>query len=550
MKAEQASVAAAFDVSVAHLAPAWQRFFWYLGLHPGTSFDVHAASALSGVSVAQARTLLDGLHGEGLLTETAWRRYGMHDLIRRYARDRLGQWITGAEQRIATERLLDYYQRTAGLARDLISNPACAVQVTAPDEVAGLTDEQDALVWLRAERASLLARLDDATTQHMPERIVAVASGLSEVMRRDGPWVEAVIRHERAAQIAAQMPDKPAEACALLSLADAHWRTTNFPAAARTAARALTIFAEVGDRLGEADASVLLAKTQRLTGAYGAAALLLEKALNTYVELHDQPGQSKALICLAAVRQQTGDYMSAISAAQQALSLSRELGRQRGHAEALVLLGDVRRDTGDYPAAITAAEQAIGLYRDSNDRAGHACALRTLGAAQRAAANYAAAASALMGALDIWQDVGHSYCQASTLLYLGAVRRDTGDYAVAGAHLRQALRIFQDNGDRGGVAEALIELGALHLACDDLDGAERCYRQALELARQIGRRLDEGASLAGLGRCARDPSAAARFLTQAQQILLAIGSAAADTVASELSALAIGAAAGITSPPR
>ena len=32
--------------------------------------------------------LLDGLHGEGLLTETGYRRYGMHDLIRRYVADR------------------------------------------------------------------------------------------------------------------------------------------------------------------------------------------------------------------------------------------------------------------------------------------------------------------------------------------------------------------------------------------------------------------------------------------------------------------------------
>jgi hypothetical protein len=58
----------------------------------------HAAAALNGISVAEALTLLDALHGEGLLTETGWRRYGMHDLNRRYARDRIAISITSGEK--------------------------------------------------------------------------------------------------------------------------------------------------------------------------------------------------------------------------------------------------------------------------------------------------------------------------------------------------------------------------------------------------------------------------------------------------------------------
>jgi tetratricopeptide (TPR) repeat protein len=538
MKAEQASVAAAFEVSVAHLEPAWRRFFLYLGLHPGTSFDVYAAAALNGVSVAEARTFLDALHREGLLTETAWRRYGLHDLIRRFARERLSQSITGADQATATERLLDYYQHKAGLARDLISDPNCAAHVAVlpaePASMAGLTDDRDALAWLAAERASLLVCLDDDATQHMPERIVAVSSGLSEVLRRDGPWAEAVIRHEMAAQAAARAADKPAEATALLSLADAQWRTTKFAAAARTATRAQAIFAEAGDRRGEANASVVLATAQRVTAAYDAATRLLERALTTYRELEDRPGQFSALLGLAAVGRQTGDYSFAISAVQEALRLSPALESQRDHAQSLAMLANLQRDTGHYPIAIVTAEQAMDLYRDAGDQADQACALTTLGAAQRAGGNYAAAASCLVRALHIWQEVGHSYCQASTLLYLGAVRRDTRDYSVAGSHLAEALRIFQDSGDHGGAAEALTELGALHRSCNDLAAAKRCYHRALELARQIGSPLDEGIALAGLGRCAHDPGPARRLLSQAYQILLDIGSGAARIVASEL----------------
>jgi tetratricopeptide (TPR) repeat protein len=527
MRAEQASVAAAFEVSVAHLEPAWRRFFWFLGLHPGPSFDVRAAAALSGISVPEARAFLDALHGEGLLTETARRRYGMHDLIRRYARDCLGQSMTSAEQQTATGRLLDYYQHTAGAARRLVADRPCASQTEALAAVPSFPGDQAALAWLRAERANLLACLDYATNHQLPGRIVAMTAGLSEVLRRDGPWDEAVTRHERAARAAARLPDKPALADALLSLADAHWMTTDFPAAARTAARALAVFAELGDRLGEASAGVLLAETQRQTADYRPAALLLERALSTYQRLHDRPGQMKALLSLAVVRRLTGNFSSAASTAQRALDLSRELGRQREQARALALLGDVRRDTGDYAAAIAAADQAMGLYRAAGDQAGEARALWTLGAAQRGAGNYGAATAALVAGLDIWRRVGHSYCQAGTLLYLGAVQRDTRDYPAARRHMSEALRILQDSGDRGGEAEALTELGALHLACGDLAAAKRCYRQALDLARQIGSPADEGTALAGLGRCASDPDTGARLLAEADQILRAIGSAPA-----------------------
>jgi DNA-binding SARP family transcriptional activator len=87
LTAEQDSVAAAFEVSWLHLAPAQQDFFQRLSRHPGTAVDASAA-ALAGVPLAQARALLDDLHGEGLLTEIGYRRYGMHDLIRRYLADR------------------------------------------------------------------------------------------------------------------------------------------------------------------------------------------------------------------------------------------------------------------------------------------------------------------------------------------------------------------------------------------------------------------------------------------------------------------------------
>ncbi len=113
LTAEHDNVAAAFEVSYRHLDPDRQRMFTLLGLHPGTAFEPYAAAALAGTSPDEAAGLLDALHGEGLLAETGHRRYGMHDLLRRYARDHAAG-LPGGEQ--AVERLLDYYQHTAARA--------------------------------------------------------------------------------------------------------------------------------------------------------------------------------------------------------------------------------------------------------------------------------------------------------------------------------------------------------------------------------------------------------------------------------------------------
>jgi hypothetical protein len=102
--------------------------------------DGYAAAALAGASLAEAAALLDGLHGEGLLTETGHRRYGTHDLLRRYARD-LAAAGPAKDVRQALERLLDYYQYTAAradarLARQTRPGPSPAAPaglLAAPD---------------------------------------------------------------------------------------------------------------------------------------------------------------------------------------------------------------------------------------------------------------------------------------------------------------------------------------------------------------------------------------------------------------------------------
>jgi len=119
MTAEHASVAAAFEASWRSLDPAALRLLALLGLNPSTSTDGYAAAALAGCTVAEAARLLDGLHREGLLTETAYRRYRMHDLIRAYAAAQAHVTIDTSVRQQAVTRLRGPYTRT-GTSADAV----------------------------------------------------------------------------------------------------------------------------------------------------------------------------------------------------------------------------------------------------------------------------------------------------------------------------------------------------------------------------------------------------------------------------------------------
>ena len=504
LTAEGDNVAAAFDVSYRYLSPGRQQFFRRLGLHPGTTIDAYAAAALVGLPLRQAYGHLDALHGEGLLTEVGYRRYGMHDLIRRYAQD-LAATDSEVDRSQGLEHLLDYYQHTAAicealLARRIRTSPAAAAATSPPAAVPDLSDRPQALAWARAERVSLIACLEYATRSGQHARVTAFAAAIASLLRQDGPWTDAITIHTTAVQAARHL----------------------------------------GDRLDQANALNNLGDARLATGDYRGAAEVLEEALSIYRDLGNQLGVASALNDLGVVRLATGDYPGGTEALEEALGICRDLGERLGVANALNYLGSARRLTGDYPGAAQALEEAVEICRDLGNQLGVASALNDLGVVRLATGDYPGGTEALEEALGICRDLGERLGVANALNYLGSARRLTGDYPGAAQALEEAVDIYRDLGDRAGEAEALNEVGTLHRVQGDLDLAEASHRQSLALAREIGSSWNEGHALAGLGRCARAAGRTADAepdLRQAWEIFQRSGAAEAAGVAAELDAL-------------
>jgi tetratricopeptide (TPR) repeat protein/transcriptional regulator with XRE-family HTH domain len=464
MATENVSVAAAFDLSYADLTSDQQRLFRRLGLHPGADVDGYAAAALDGTSLGHARRLLNDLYDQHLLTEPTQGRYQMHDLIRVHARALADRLDTDGDRDQSTARLLDYYQHAAALADALLArqartSPAPAAG-TRPAAVPGLADREQALAWVRAERANLLGCLDQVTETGQHARIIALTTGLAGLLRHDGPWAEALTRHATALRAAQHLGDRPGQASALTDLGHARWVTDDQPGAARDLQEALGIFRDLGDRLGQANALAILGYVRRDTGDYPAAARDLQEALGISRDLGERRGQANALIFLGDVRRRTGDYQAAARDLQEALGLYRDLGDRRGQANALANLGHVRGLTGHYPGAARDLEEALGLYRDIDDPGGEVEALNVAGTLHRLGGDLRQARSCHQQALDLAQHIGSAWDEAHAMAGLGRCALAAGHTARAQNLLRQALEIFQRIG-AAEVTEVSTELKAL-----------------------------------------------------------------------------------------
>jgi tetratricopeptide (TPR) repeat protein/transcriptional regulator with XRE-family HTH domain len=504
MRAENLSVAAAFGLSYEDLAPAAQRLFRRLGLHPGTSIDAHAAAALGGTPLDVARRGLEDLYDQHLLAEPAPGRYQLHDLLREHAQT-LAAADDPADSGAATGRLLDYYLQTAlAASQHIVStswSPAvdCLPPARLPECAPPVSTPGQASAWLEAERANLHAAAGYAAASERPAYAALIPAAMASFLEARGHWDQALTLHQLALAAARQTDDQPGEARALLLLGAMQIMTGGFTAAVITLQQALAVYRGLGDPAGQADAIDRLGFVHGQTGDYASAAACHQQALELFRNLGDRHGQAHALNDLGIVHGLTANYPAATACHQQALELFRDLGHQYGQVDALINLSAVQRLTGDHQAAAEALQQVMALNRDLDDRSTQAWVLNELGVLKRLTGDYRAAAASHQRALKLFCDLGERSSQAYALNELGLVHQLTGNHLAAAVSHHQALQLFRDLGERHGQADVLNGLGELSSRTADSQRAREYHSQALAIARDLGAPLEQARGLEGIG---------------------------------------------------
>jgi tetratricopeptide (TPR) repeat protein len=456
----QAAVQVAFDSSYASLDADAQRLFRVLGLVPGTDVTAPAAAALAGLPTGDAARLLERLAGAHLLEPRAPGGFGLHDLLRAYARQRAELEESERERQQALERLLGWYLHTADAAsRRLYPQRWRLPLPPAPTLPAARFDDRgQALAWLDAERANLVAAVRHAAA-HGPQPLAWL---LADTLR-NWFWDRRL------------MVDWLAVAHAAVDAADAHADPK-----ARSAARR---------SLGQARTSL---------GDYPQAAEQLTGAVAMARQAGWTDGEAAAVNSLGVVHSWAGRLQQAADCYARALALARHAGFAEGQAAVLSNLGEVELQLGRPEQAADHLLQALALWRGPDATGAPISGLINLAEACRELGRLDEAAAHLTQALAMTRAHGNRYAEADSLHLLAAVHRDAGRLQPALELAEAAVALADELADPRVAAGALTTLGSVQLRSGEGRRAAERYQQALRLACQTTAPYPETQALLGL----------------------------------------------------
>ena len=490
---------AVFELSYRALPYGQRLLFRRLGLLPGPDSDDYAVAALLECEPADAEWSLQDLVDHHLLSEPTIGRYQMHDLIRQHAQT-LAERDPAADRTAALDRLMGYYQHTAERADAGIARYARpAPSGPAPKYAPGLTDAEQAYAWLREERANLEACVQRAVADAQDTRVLALAAGLEEIVRTDGPLPYAVSLYETACAAAERLGDAGAEAWARTWLGMFRMLSDDYPDALDDLGRAAALHTEAGDLQGLAVTRAERGLTLRRTGDLTGSARELEAAVAVFVELGDRLGQAAALFELGIARYLTGAIARGIDDLTEALRLHRALGNRRGKANVMSLLGGMRHSAGDLAGSMENLKGAIALFREFGNRDAEAGALVEMSWVLRLTGDLKAAKQAIDEGLRLTEKHRNRRGLGIALRGRAVISRAAGDLPEALRDFEAALDVFREIGARGNQAWVLNSYAEAADAAGDPARALTLYREALDLAREATMRDEQAIALEGIG---------------------------------------------------
>ncbi|MEU5692883.1 tetratricopeptide repeat protein [Actinosynnema sp. NPDC020468] len=396
-------VRAVFSWSYQHLTPDGARMFRLLGLFPGHGVDRFSAAALVGVAPQTAARLLAGLLRAHLVVEDGAGRFGMHDLLRAYAAELVGEHEPVVTQLAATDRVYDYYLHTADAADRLVTPARLRVPLDGtPRPGPRFAGRDEALRWLSEERDTI------ATLFVLPDRVFdARRWQLAYTMRGfyflAKLWDDSVRAHEAALSATQRLGDLRAEATTRNNLGVALLERGRADEAEEHYVEASRLYEQVGDARGMSNALVNRAWIAYYRGDHEDALRDHLKALDSYRASGAELNAAITLRGVALVEGDLGRFEDAVAHLAEAMVVFRRLESDLDAAMGENCLGEVHLLAGRSDLALTAFGRAVELaarcgssYEEARASAGTA----------RASADPTARAAAFARALELYEALG------------------------------------------------------------------------------------------------------------------------------------------------
>lgn len=426
-----ASVLAALEHTWQLLTTAERSVFSRLGVFCG-GFVAEAAFEVAGATLEALRALID----KSLLDRESNGRYRMHELVRRFAVEKL----TAAGQADETEcRHLAYLVALVETAEPRLRGAAQAAW----------------LDHLEQEHSNVRAVLTWAV-EHDVETAAHLSSLLWRFWQHGGhfvegrAWLEAALVHQSSLSPAVH-------AQALYALGVLLWHQ----------------------------------------GFYRQARATFEQSVVRWRTLQDRAGLAYGLTMLGMAADYEGDHDHGRRCLEESLALFRTLDDRWGLALALFHAGYARAMAGCADARIP-LEESLALFLGAGNRWGTALALYGLGLWAYHQEQFGPARAHLHEALAMQREVGDNWLVARTLNFLGEVARSQEAYAQAQQYYLESLALFEALGADGRIPIAQHNLGRVACALGEVEAAVQWFRQALDGFRRSGHTWGTTACLEGM----------------------------------------------------
>ncbi|MDH2425007.1 AfsR/SARP family transcriptional regulator [Sphaerisporangium sp. TRM90804] len=448
----QLDVRANLMLSYNGLEPQARLLLMLLGSLEVVDLEEWLASALLDRPLREAQDVLDQLAHSHLITVTAAHdrlpRYGLHDLVRIFARERAQIEVAPPDLRAAVERALGAMLTVTEYAHTLLAgHDHLVVHSRAPrtpvDDGQLKEIVTDPVAWCEAELPNLSGAVRQAAQQGFDELcwdLAVTAAPLLEIRRHHDEWQQ---MHEIALAAVRAAGNHRGEAVLLAELGELDLHRHDYTAAARSAERATQMFVELGDGHAQAITEHKLAILDRLDGRLHKALSRAERSASTLSALGDVGNGALVLRQIGQIHIQLGNLDAARDKLETALSMAEQVGAARLAQQVNYRLGELDLGCGRATAAAVRFEQVREFCQSINDRVGVAYSLYGLGRALAALTEMDAAHHSLMLALSHARETGERVVEADVLHHLGRVALSRGRSDEASEVFRLAHAICQ-----------------------------------------------------------------------------------------------------------
>ncbi len=504
-------VRASFEVSYRDLTQPQAHLFGLLGRLPGADFGEAEVGCLLGgedgtlgCDAAEAQAAVDELVDHYLVEAIGANRYRFHDLVRVFAREKLGEFEDSEAQDDAWDRVVMWYVHAAKVMSESL-RPESPEDIWMPEGQTcvvlkeGQTLFLRGLEWFDIHQTNLKAALASLYKDDRWEDVWRLAANLVAFFDIRALWVDWEWSHELALEATRRDGDRGAEAAILINLGNLRMVQRQRDDAVQYYEQSLAIYRDARDRSGEATALNNLGNVYADEGRCDDALRCYEEQLAIRRELDGNSVLDRTSVNIANIHMQQGHWAEAAAIYEDRLRTTRELGDQFGEAIILSNWGVLYDKQGHHAEAMEVYEEGLRITRQLGDRHHESILLAHIGHVHAQQGHFDDALRHFDQELALCRDLGDRRTEAQALLSLAQVHRQLKQWDVAVSLYRNTLNLMSDMGDEYGTAQVLVEFGLCWSAQEIWDRAVQCYKQSLAIYQTHGERLAEGQIIGLLG---------------------------------------------------